>query len=151
MSTQVDRDWFWRHNGKKIEIYRLKRGLGRVRTDGVLTSGSDELAYPDESITSGIRVEYTAFINPFVSSDPESTKDSANSAVTSPDESAHINLNRMLALSIVSYIRAMLSEESGDIQKKEYYMRDFLKRVSDNESNKKGVSFSMPIGPYAVR
>ena len=151
MSTQVDRDWFWRHNGKKVEIYRLKRGLSRVRTDGVLSSGADELVYPDESITSGLRIEYTAFINPFVSSDPESTKDSANSAVTTPVEETHVNLNRMLALSVVSYIRAMLAEEEGDVQRKEYYMRDFLKKVSDNESNKRNVSMSSPITPYAVR
>ena len=151
MSTQVDRDWFWRHNGKKVEIYRLKRGLSRVRTDGVLSSGADELSYPDESITSGLRIEYTAFINPFVSSDPESTKDSANSAVTTPVEETHVNLNRMLALSVVSYLRAMLAEEEGDVQRKEYYMRDFLKKVSDNESNKRNVSISAPITPYAVR
>ena len=151
MSTQVDRDWFWRHNGKKVEIYRLKRGLSRLRTDGVLSSGADELVYPDESITSGLRIEYTAFINPFVSSDPESTKDSANSAVTTPVEETHVNLNRMLALSVVSYIRAMLAEEEGDVQRKEYYMRDFLKKVSDNESNKRNVSMSSPITPYAVR
>ena len=151
MSTQVDRDWFWRHNGKKVEIYRLKRGLSRVRTDGVLSSGADELVYPDESITSGLRIEYTAFINPFVSSDPESTKDSANSEVTTPVEETHVNLNRMLALSVVSYLRAMLAEEEGDVQRKEYYMRDFLKKVSDNESNKRNVSISAPITPYAVR
>ena len=151
MSTIVDRDLFWRHNGKKVEIYRLKRGLSRVRTDGVLSSGADELVYPDESITSGLRIEYTAFINPFVSSDPESTKDSANSAVTTPVEETHVNLNRMLALSVVSYIRAMLAEEEGDVQRKEYYMRDFLKKVSDNESNKRNVSMSAPITPYAVR
>lgn len=151
MSTQVDRDWFWRHNGKKIEIYHLKRGQSKVRTDGVLSSGADELIYPNEAITNGLRIEYTAFINPFVSSDPESTKDSANSEVTSPAEATHVNLNRMLALSVVSYIRAMLAEEEGDIQRKEYYMRDFFKKVSDNESNKRNVSFSSAISPFAVR
>ena len=151
MSTQVDRDWFYRHNGKKIEIYRLRRGESKVRSDGVLTSGADELIYPDETITNGLRIEYTAFINPFVSSDPESTKDSANSAVTAPEETTHVNLNRMLGLAIVSYIRAMLAEAAGDIQKKEYYMRDFFKKISDNESNKRNVSISSAIGPFAVR
>jgi hypothetical protein len=57
----------------------------------------------------------------------------------------------MLALSVVSYLRAMLAEEEGDVQRKEYYMRDFLKKVSDNESNKRNVSISAPITPYAVR
>ena len=151
MSTQVDRDWFYRHNGKKIEIYRLRRGESQIRTDGVLTSGADELIYPDETITNGLRIEYTAFINPFVSSDPESTKDSLNTPVTAPEESTHVNLNRMLGLAIVSYLRAMLAEEDGDVQRKEYYMRDFFKKVSDNESNKRNVSISSAIGPFAVR
>ena len=57
----------------------------------------------------------------------------------------------MLGLAIVSYIRAMLAEAAGDIQKKEYYMRDFFKKVSDNESNKRNVSISSAIGPFAVR
>ena len=151
MSTQVDRDWFYRHNGKKIEIYRLRRGESKVRSDGVLTSGADELIYPDEAITNGLRIEYTAFINPFVSSDPESTKDSANSAVAAPEETTHVNLNRMLGLAVVSYIRAMLAEENGEIERKEYYMRAFFKKISDNESNKRNVSISSAIGPYAVR
>ena len=61
MSTEVDRDWFYRHNGKKIEIYRLKRGESKVRTDGVLSSGADELIYPDESITNGLRISCFCF------------------------------------------------------------------------------------------
>lgn len=56
--------------------------------------------------------------------------------VTSPSETSHINLNRMLSLAIVDYLRAMFAERSGDLERKEYYMRMFYKKISDNESNK---------------
>ena len=56
--------------------------------------------------------------------------------VTSPSETSHINLNRMLSLAIVDYLRAMFAERDGDIERKEYYMRNFYKKISDNESNK---------------
>ena len=30
----------------------------------------------------------------------------------------------------------MFAERDGDIERKEYYMRSFYKKISDNESNK---------------
>ncbi len=45
----------------------------------------------------------------------------------------------------------MQSELSGDLQGKEYYMREFWKKVGDNESNKKKTMMSFPSSPYAVR
>ena len=67
------------------------------------------------------------------------------------NEAAHVNLSRMLSLAVVDYVKAMLSESQGDIEKKEYYMRDFWKKVGDNESNKRKISMSFPISPYGIR
>ena len=67
------------------------------------------------------------------------------------DEAAHVNVNRMLSLAVVDYIKAMQSELQGDIQGKEYYMREFWKKVSDDQSNKRKISMSFPISVYAVR
>jgi hypothetical protein len=70
---------------------------------------------------------------------------------SSPDETSHANLNRMLSLACVDYIKAMIADKRGDIQVKEYYMREFWKKVGDNESNKRKVSMTYPVSPYAVR
>ena len=70
---------------------------------------------------------------------------------TSADESSHMNLNRMLSLACVDYLKAMLSDREGDIERKEYYMKEFWGKVGDNESNKRKISMSFPSAPYALR
>ena len=57
----------------------------------------------------------------------------------------------MLSLACVDYIRAMVSDAAGEIQKKEYYMREFWKKVGDNDSNKRKIAMTFPSGTYAVR
>jgi len=70
---------------------------------------------------------------------------------SSADESSHVNLNRMLSLACVDYLKAMLADKEGDIERKEYYMREFWGKVGDNESNKRTISMSFPSSPYAIR
>ena len=70
--------------------------------------------------------------------------------VSSPTELTHVNLNRMLSLAIVDYLRAMLAERDGDLERKEYYMRHFNKKVSDNESNKNKIYIAQSTS-YAVK
>ena len=70
---------------------------------------------------------------------------------TSPDETSHANLNRMLSLALVDYLKAMEADKRGDIERKEYYIKEFYGKLSDNESNKRKISISFPIGPFAVR
>ena len=68
-----------------------------------------------------------------------------------PDSTSHINLNKMLSLAVVDYLKAMLFESAGDIERKEYYMKEFFGKLGDNESNKRNISVSFPSGPFAVR
>ena len=68
-----------------------------------------------------------------------------------PDETSHPNLNRMLSLALVDYLKAMEADKRGDIERKEYYMKEFYGKLGDNESNKRKISMSFPIGPFAVR
>ena len=68
--------------------------------------------------------------------------------VTSPSESTHVNLNRMLCLAVVCYVMAQLTD---DPKKEDYYMKLFWRKVGDNESNKKLVSTVMTSTPYAIR
>ena len=71
--------------------------------------------------------------------------------VASPDETSHINLNKMLSLAVVDYIKAMKADRNGEIDKKEYYMKEFYSKLGDNESNIRKISMSFPSSPFAVR
>ena len=71
--------------------------------------------------------------------------------VTSPDTTSYINLNKMLCLAVVDYVKAMMSEERGEIDKKEYYIKEFYSKLADNESNKRIISSAFPVSPFAVR
>ena len=71
--------------------------------------------------------------------------------VTPPDSTSSINLNKMLCLAVVDYVKAMIHEERGEIDKKEYYIKEFYSKLADNESNKRIISTAFPVSPYAVR
>jgi len=72
-------------------------------------------------------------------------------SASSADETSHMNLNRMLSLACADYLKAMIADKAGDIERKEYYMREFWGKVGDNESNKRKISMSFPSAPYALR
>ena len=70
---------------------------------------------------------------------------------TSPSSSSHINLNKMLSLAVVDYCKAMMAERNGEIDKKEYFMKEFYSKLADNESNKRIISVASPISAFAVK
>ena len=70
---------------------------------------------------------------------------------TSPSSSSHINLNKMLSLAVVDYSKAMMAERNGEIDKKEYFMKEFYGKLADNESNKRIISVASPISAFAVK
>ena len=69
----------------------------------------------------------------------------------SPSSSSHINLNKMLSLAVVDYCKAMMAERNGEIDKKEYFMKEFYSKLADNESNKRIISVASPISAFAVK
>ena len=71
--------------------------------------------------------------------------------VASPDSTSHINLNKMLSLAVVDYCKAMMAERNGEIDKKEYFMKEFYGKLADNESNKRIISVASPISAFAVK
>ena len=155
MSSYTNFNWVYRIYGKNISLYVIKEfpegspdQLGRFDADGT------SLLYPDESITNGLMFEGTAFIEPFVDNDPNELSGNDNPTLSltgSVDETKHVNFSRMLSLAIVDYLRAQLSEKGGDVQKKEYYMREFWGKVGDEISNKQKITMCVPSFPYAVR
>ena len=42
---------------------------------------------------------------------------------SSPSETSHVNLNRMLCLAVVDYVKAQVAEISGSVELKEYYIK----------------------------
>ena len=159
MSFDTNRTWMYQVVGKNIHLYQYVQTANtdtlagyRIRLPNDYYG--NQLIYPDETITNGLMYEGTGFIEPFVSNDPNELSGNDNPTLTnqtSPDEADHVNLSRMLSLAVVDYIKAMLSDLGGDIEKKEYYMREFWKKVGDDQSNKRKVSVSFPIGVFAVR
>jgi len=152
MSYDTNKTFAYYHQGKVFQVYRISRSVARgIDTSGVVKEyGISNVLYPDETITNGIRVEYTALVNPFVQQDPEGTAYSSLTAVSSPTELTHLNLNRMLSLAIVDYVKASIAERDGNLEQKEYYMRQFSKKVSDNESNKNKMYITQSTS-YAVK
>ena len=67
------------------------------------------------------------------------------------DETSHVNLSRMLCMAVIDYVKAQIKEGQGDLQGKEYCMREFWKKVADNESNKRRISINFPSSTFAVR
>ena len=159
MSFDTNLTWVYQVVGKNIHLYQYVQTANtdtlagyRIRLPNDYYG--NQLIYPDESITNGLMYEGTAFIEAFVSVDPNELDTNDNPTLTnqaSPDEADHVNLSRMLSLAVVDYVKAMLADLGGEIEKKEYYMREFWKRVGDDQSNKRRVSISFPLGVFAVR
>ena len=157
MSYDTDRTFAYIHKGKELRLYRYRASSKRlVDTEGrVSGEGWDELIYPDETISvangnlgEGLRIEYTALETPFVQQDPETTN--TLTEVTSPKEGTHVNLNRMLSLAVVEFVKAQLAERNGNLDAKEYFMKQFYSKLSDNESNKNKVHIAGAVSPYAL-
>jgi hypothetical protein len=237
MSYDTNRNWVYQLAGRYIHLWQYIQGaatttLGdyKIRLPGEYYG--NQLIYPDEDITNGLRFEYTALIEPFVgdawedltarasgtdisfalsgtritsdntnnfwdttsgfavgdkirvigsaSNDADYTIDSfggsgnsnmivSGSTLTdentgesvtiyqipkediTPDESNHVNLNMMLSLAVVDYLKAQLAEAAGSVELKEYFMKEFWGKVGDNESNKRKISMSFPMSPFGLR
>ena len=158
MSFDTHRTWVYEVVGRNIHLWQwvdtaATDTVGSYRVKLPAEYYGKQLIYPDESITDGLRFEGTAFIEPFVDVDPNELDSNANPELTgeTAEEGSHVNLSRMLSLAVVDYVKAMVSDAKGDIERKEYYMREFWKKVADNESNKRIVSVNFPTSPFAVR
>ena len=234
MSFDTNKTWFYQLLGRNLQLYQYVQTantdtLAGFRIKLPADYYANQLIYPNEDITDGLRIEYTSLDEPFIAEALEDmqvfidgtgiafvdgggssdtitdtgsgfvtagfgatdkirvigsasndgdyqltnaaagtltmatallTAETASESVTiyqipkedtSPDETSHVNLNKMLSLACVDYVKAMLADSQGDIQKKEYYMREFWKKVGDNDSNRRKIVMSFPMGSYAVR
>jgi hypothetical protein len=234
MSFDTNRTWYYQIVGRDLQLWQYVQTANTDTLAGIRIKlpndyYGNQLIYPNEDITNGLRIEYTALNEPFVAEQLETTTakisgitiafvdgggssdtitDSGNGFVTagfgttdkiriigsasndgdyqltnaaagtltmatasltaetasesvtiyqipkedsSPSESSHVNLNRMLSLACVDYVKAMASDLRGEIDKKEYYMKEFWKKIGDNDSNKRKIAMLFPSGHYSVR
>tara|TARA_R110002020_G_scaffold17671_3_gene61741 strand:+ start:1974 stop:2459 length:486 start_codon:yes stop_codon:yes gene_type:complete len=161
MSYNTDKNWFYKTVGRNIHLWQWVESASTDTVGNHKVKLPDEyygkqLIYPDESITNGLMFEGTAFIEPFVDNDPNELNGTSNPTLTSVSvgetiDSAHINLSRMLTLAVIDYIKSQLAEMAGQIDLKEYYMKEFWKKVGDDQSNKRSVMITFPPSPFAVK
>ena len=165
MAVDTDKYWIYKIAGKNIQLYQLTDGARVESLAGYnkripWTRGS-ELNYPLEAITNGMKIQGTAFIKTFVNNDPNELDSGSNPTLAGVDPLApggsynelntHVNVSRLLSLAVVDYLKAMVADMGGKIDVKEYYMKEFYKKLSDNESNKRKMTFSAPpSNPYAI-
>jgi hypothetical protein len=121
----------------------------KIRVQG---SASNDADYTISSISSnGDALIVSSVPSALESAGERITVTQISKEVASPDETSHINLNRMLSLALVDYLKAMEADKIRDIQRKEYYMKEFYGKLGDNESNKRNISITFPIQPFAIR
>jgi len=157
MSKNVENSWAFYISGRQIQLYQV--AYSSSAAEGVIRvpefSSEAKLIYPNETIAEGLMFQGTAFIEPFVDIEPNELTGAGAMPVTTevadPDETSHVNLNRMLTLACVDYVQAMLEDRKGDIAKKEYYIKEFYSKLADSESNKRRNIMTFPVSPYALR
>ena len=116
MSVDTHKTFFFELKGKKVAIWKLVDSastdtVGSYRVRLPDSYYKNQLIYPDEAITNGLRFEYTALDKVF----------------------------------------AQINENKGDFQMKEYYMREFYKKLGDSESNMRNISINFPVSPFSVK
>ena len=161
MSYDTHKNWFYQVVGRNIELWQWVETSATDTLGGYQVKLPDDyyghqLIYPDETITNGLMFQGTAFIEPFVDNDPNELDSASNPTLTvvsmgADIETAHLNLSRMLTLAVIDYLKAQLSETAGQIDAKEYYMREFWKKVGDDQSNKRSMMITFPLSPFAVK
>ena len=67
------------------------------------------------------------------------------------DETDTIDLPEYLAKGLVYYVKAKMAEDQGEIEQKEYNMREFRRILEKHESSKIWGARQLGVGPHAIR
>jgi len=111
-------------------------GLNYTGTDinDIGPSGGLQWKSPIATIANGLEIEYTY---------------SPTNAII--DETDTIDLPEYLAKALVYYVQAKLAEDQMDIERKEYFMREFRRILEKHESSKiRGPRMMIP-GGHGIR
>ena len=68
------------------------------------------------------------------------------------DESSTLDVDELLAIALVDYVKAKIFEQQGDYDKRQFHMREFKKHVMQHQKNKNGgAKIIIPTGVGAIR
>ena len=120
------REYAYFEKGGKLSLVEKAEtqtdGLNYTYTDGAgldLPTGSGYWKSPTANITNGLRIEYAEI---------------DDAALT--DESSSLPVSEYLAKAIVSYLKARIAEDTGEIELKEYHMKGFYRRINKMDDTK---------------
>ena len=140
------REYAYYKRGNKFAIVERNYGF----TDGLnyeyseaeglgLPTGQSSWKSPQATVSSAIRLTYTVI-----------PKAKDGSAIA--DESDEIDIPSYLEKALVYYVKARLAEDQGELEMKEYFMREYKKITEKYESSlKPGARMISTPGPYALR
>ena len=100
--------------------------------------------------TDGLRIEYTyraKFLDPSDSTEWNTAADQDGDL----NESAIIDLPEPLAKALVCYVKARLFEDEGNIEMKEYFMREFEKFIDTYEISKTSGMGQTMVGSWGIK
>ena len=138
MSTSV-KEYAYYIRGNKIALVQrdntsVQNGQTVTAPDLDLPRGAGLFKSPVEDVTDGLQIEYTYSI-----------ADQIN------DEGDDIDLEPYLVKALICYVKAKFALDAGNIELKEYMMREFRKMVEKhNNANVWGPRRKMP-GPNAIK
>ena len=100
--------------------------------------------------TEGLRLEYTyraKFLDPTDSTEWDTAVDEDGDL----NESALVDLPDSLAKALVCYLKARLFEDEGNIEMKEYFMREFQTFIDTHEINKTSGMGQTMVGNWGIK
>ena len=106
---------------------------------------SEDYASPSKAVTNGLRFEYVK--RPLI------TRDSAGEVeeTDTVSEISFVQIDDYLVNALVYYLRGRMSEDIGEIDQKEYFMREFRRILEKHESSKvRGPRVMLP-GSHGIR
>ena len=108
---------------KHYAYYMKGNNLALIQRDKSSSTADNEYGMyksPTEAVVDGIDVQY------------------AYTPTAPTDESSTIDVTRYQANAIVYYLKAKLAEDAGDMEQREYFLREFKRQLERGSSALKG-------------
>ena len=105
---------------------------------------AEDYTSPTKAVTNGLRFEFAK--RPLITSDEAG--DTEQSGTVS--ESDYVQIDDYLSNALVYYLKGRLAEDMGEIEQKEYYMREFRAMVGRHFSGRSYGKRQLFPGPSAI-
>ena len=139
------REYAYYMEGNRVAIvekdYILTDGLNYTHSEGDglgLNTGNAQWKSPTVTVSDALQIEYTVL---------PKAKDGGEIV----DESDEIDIQSYLAKALVVYLKARIAEDNMEIDKKEYFMKEFSKMIEKNDSGRFNGYRHAIAGQHAIR